>query len=80
MQFIKAYWDDSEGLIDFNNGIAVVNDKEGRTFCINKKGKETHYSNVNNKGTTATGAPFGARRIKYSLAAPNWDYTDDIIY
>ena len=41
MQFIKAYWDDSEGLIDFNNGIAVVNDKEGRTFCINKKGKET---------------------------------------
>ena len=41
MQFIKAYWDDSEGLIDFNNGIAVVNDKEGRTFCIDKKGKET---------------------------------------
>ncbi|WP_201624539.1 WG repeat-containing protein [Psychrobacter immobilis] len=41
MQFIKAYWDDSEGLIDFNNGIAVVNDKEGRTFCINKKVKET---------------------------------------
>lgn len=41
MQFIKAYWDDSEGLIDFNNGIVVVNDKEGRTFCINKKGKET---------------------------------------
>ena len=40
MQFIKAYWDDSEGLIDFNNGIAVVNDKEGRTFCINKKVKE----------------------------------------
>lgn len=41
IQFTKAYWDDSEGLIDFNNGIAVVNDKEGRTFCINKKGKET---------------------------------------
>ena len=41
MQFIKAYWDDSEGLIDFNNGIAVVNDKEGSTFCINKKGSET---------------------------------------
>lgn len=41
MQFTKAYWDDSEGLIDFNNGIAVVNDTEGRTFCINKKGKET---------------------------------------
>lgn len=41
MQFIKAYWDDSEGIIDFNNGIAVVNDKEGRTFCIDKKGSET---------------------------------------
>lgn len=41
MQFTKVYWDDSEGLIDFNNGIAVVNDKEGRTFCIDKKGKET---------------------------------------
>lgn len=41
MQFTKAYWDDTEGLIDFNNGIAVVNDKEGRTFCIDKKGKET---------------------------------------
>ena len=41
MQFIKAYWDDSEGIIDFNNGIAVVNDKEGRTFCIDKKVSET---------------------------------------
>lgn len=41
MQFIKAYWDDSEDIIDFNNGIAVVNDKEGRTFCIDKKGSET---------------------------------------
>ncbi|MDE4456079.1 WG repeat-containing protein [Psychrobacter sp. DAB_AL62B] len=41
MQFTKAYWDDTEGLIDFSNGIAVVNDKEGRTFCIDKKGKET---------------------------------------
>lgn len=41
MQFIKAYWDDTEGLINFNNGIAVVNDKEGRTFCIDKKGSET---------------------------------------
>lgn len=41
MQFAKAYWDDTEGLIDFNNGIAVVNEKEGRTFCINKKGSET---------------------------------------
>lgn len=41
MQFTKVYWDDTEGLIDFNNGIAVVNDKEGRTFCIDKKGKET---------------------------------------
>ena len=50
------------------------------SISINKKGKETHYSNVNNKGTSATGAPFGARRIKYSFAAPNWDYTDDIIY
>ena len=41
MQFIKAYWDDSEGIIDFNNAIAVVNGKEGRTFCIDKKGSET---------------------------------------
>ena len=41
MQFTKVYWDDTEGLIDFNNGIAVVNDKEGRTFCIDKKGSET---------------------------------------
>ena len=41
MQFTKAYWGDTEGLIDFNNGIAVVNDKEGRTFCIDKKGSET---------------------------------------
>ena len=45
MQFTKAYWDDTEGLIDFNNGIAVVNDKEGRTFCIDKKGKETKCLN-----------------------------------
>lgn len=40
IQFTKVYWDDTEGLIDFNNGIAVVNDKEGRTFCIDKTGKE----------------------------------------
>lgn len=41
MQFIKAYWDDSEGIIDFNNGIALVNEQGGRKFCINKKGAET---------------------------------------
>ena len=41
MQFIKAYWDDSEGIIDFNNGIALVNDQGGRKFCIDKKGAET---------------------------------------
>ena len=41
MQFIKAYWDDSEGIIDFNNGIALVNEQGGRKFCIDKKGAET---------------------------------------
>lgn len=40
MQFIKAYWDDSEGIIDFNNGIALVNEQGGRKFCIDKKGAE----------------------------------------
>ncbi len=41
MQFLKVYWDDSEGFIDFNNGIAIISDREGRTICIDKKGNQT---------------------------------------
>ena len=40
MNFTRAYWEDSEGKIDFKNGYALVNDSEGREFCINTKGKE----------------------------------------
>lgn len=40
MSFTRVYWDDSEGKIDFKNGYALVNDSEGRQFCIDTKGKE----------------------------------------
>lgn len=40
MNFTRVYWEDSEGKIDFKNGYALVNDSEGREFCINTKGKE----------------------------------------
>ena len=40
MNFTRAYWDETEGNIDFKNGYALVKDSEGREFCINTKGKE----------------------------------------
>lgn len=40
MNFTRVYWEDNEGKIDFKNGYALVNDSEGREFCINTKGKE----------------------------------------
>lgn len=40
MNFTRLYWEDSEGKIDFKNGYALVNDSEGRQFCIDTKGKE----------------------------------------
>lgn len=40
MNFTRAYWEDSEGKIDFKNGYALVNDSEGNEFCIDTKGKE----------------------------------------
>ncbi len=40
MNFTRAYWEDSEGKIDFRNGYALVDDSEGNEFCIDTKGKE----------------------------------------
>ena len=40
MNFTRVYWEDNEDRIDFKNGYALVNDSEGREFCINTKGKE----------------------------------------
>lgn len=40
MNFTRAYWDDSEGKIDFKNGYALVDDREGNELCIDTKGKK----------------------------------------
>lgn len=41
MKFTRHYSDEGKGIIDFNNGIAIVNDKEESQFCIDKKGNKT---------------------------------------
>ncbi|WP_230657362.1 WG repeat-containing protein [Psychrobacter sp. I-STPA10] len=40
MNFTREYWMSSNGIIDFSGGIAVVQDKDGRSFCIDTKGTE----------------------------------------